>query len=84
MIWKNQKLDSVKDIDEYWKPNERINFEKILNISAKENLNVDKLCAKIREILDNLDDKERSLSKLKQQSNENESEPQKKTLKNLI
>ena len=84
MIKKNQKLDSVKNIDEYWKPNERVNFEKILNISAKENLNVDKLCAEIREILDSLDNKERSLSKLQQQSNENESEPQKKTLKNFI
>jgi GTPase Era involved in 16S rRNA processing len=84
---KNFKIGSLLHIDDYWRPNERVKFEKILNISAKENINVDKLCAEIRNILDNIDDKHRSFSQSQSDDDEtrrNASLKQEQTLKNLI
>lgn len=49
--------ESIEQIEDYWKPTERIQFESIYNISAKTNLNVEDLCLEFRELIDELDDK---------------------------
>ncbi len=53
-------LESIENIEEYWRPIEKVKFEKIIKISAKTNVNVDELCAELREQIDILDDKMRS------------------------
>ena len=47
-------------MEDLWKPKERVNFHKIFDISAKTNLNVDRLCIELRDLIDNLDDNKRS------------------------
>lgn len=40
-------------------PERRVEFRRIINISAKTNLNVENLCSEFREIIDELDEKTR-------------------------
>lgn len=44
--------ESLLKIDEYWRPKERVQFKEIIETSIKHNINVDKLCLEIRELLD--------------------------------
>ncbi len=46
-------LASIQAIDTQWRPNKRVNFSKILKISAKANINIDELCTELRLIIDN-------------------------------
>jgi GTPase SAR1 family protein len=48
----NNYNESILKIDEYWRPKERIEFNTIIEASIKNNINIDKLCLNIRELLD--------------------------------
>ena len=69
---------TIKQFDPIWIPEERVKFEKILNISAKTNLNVEELCLGIREILDQQDDKARA----NEEQHSSESHKTTKTIRN--
>jgi hypothetical protein len=49
-------LDSLKNIDEEWVPEKRIDFNAIFEISAKTNQNVQELCLELRQLIDKLDE----------------------------
>lgn len=56
----NDYENSIKNVEEDWVPENKVNFNKIFNISAKSNQNVEELCFELREVIDILDDKKRA------------------------
>ena len=42
----------MKKIDEFWRPAQPVKFEQIVEISAKDNQNVDELCMVLRDMID--------------------------------
>lgn len=55
----NDYNNSLKMIEVDRQPERRVEFRRIINISAKTNLNVENLCSEFREIIDELDEKTR-------------------------
>ncbi|CAF0727115.1 unnamed protein product [Brachionus calyciflorus] len=51
--------NSIQKIEEYWRPIEKINFESIFKISAKTNMNIEEVCLEFRELIDELDERNR-------------------------
>lgn len=48
-------LESIESLEEGWRPIERVKFDKIIKLSAKENTNADELCAEVRDLIDRID-----------------------------
>ncbi len=49
----------MEGVEEFWRPEERVKFDKVIKLSAKENMNAGEVCAEIRDIIDRLDDQKR-------------------------
>jgi hypothetical protein len=62
----NDYEKAINNIEEYWRPKERLQFNKIIDISAKNNQNVEKLCLELRDMIDKVDDKQKSKEKQNQ------------------
>jgi len=48
----NNYEKALDRFEEYWKPNKRVKFDTIIESSVKNNVNIDKLCVKLRELID--------------------------------
>ena len=58
-------LASIQSIDSKWRPNKRVNFSKIIKISAKANINIDLLCSELRLIIENDYENNRNKNRIK-------------------
>jgi len=54
---------SVENIEEYWRPTKKIFFDSIVHVSVKNNIHVDTLCVKIRELIDKSYGKKETITK---------------------